>query len=94
MDVLYSLPKEVVLKISPNSLQIKKWLKVPLIMFAVLPAMVSSINELLMKIIGCILMDTDDYTNNYLWLLLFIPLLIFTAIRTLVYINYGIKYYD
>jgi len=93
MDVLYGLPKEAVSEISPNSMQLKTWLKMPLLLFTVLSAMVSSISELLMKIIGCVLMDTDNYTG-YFWLLLFLPLLIFTATRTLVYVNYGIKYYD
>lgn len=71
----------------------KAWLKVPLLMFTILSAMVSSISEMIMKIIGCILMEAEDWTD-YMWLLLFLPLLGLTATRTLVYVNYGIKYYD
>ena len=62
-------------------------------MFTMLPAMISSISELLMKIIGCILIEAEDW-SEYLWLLVFVPLLALTGVRTLVYVNYGIKYYD
>lgn len=93
MDVLYGLTKEAVQQISPQSMRTKKWLKVPLLIFATLPAMVSSISELLMKILGCILMEAEG-ASDYAWIALFFPLLILTGARTLVYINYGIKYYD
>lgn len=72
---------------------LKKWLKVPLLIFAILPAMVSSISELISKVMGCILMEATSWLD-YLWLLLFCPILAFTAYKTLIYINYGIKYYD
>lgn len=46
-----------------------------------------------MKCGGCVLKDAEHWTD-YLWLLLFVPLLAGTASLTLVYVNYGIKYYD
>lgn len=55
--------------------------------------MISSISELMMKLVGCILKDAEK-PIDYLWLLLFLPILIGTATRTLVYVNYGIKYYE
>ena len=55
--------------------------------------MVSSISELFVKIVGCIVKDAELW-SDYLWLLLFVPLLISTATITLIYVNYGIKYYD
>ena len=53
--------------------------------------MVSSISELFVKVCGCIVKDAELWTD-YLWLLLFVPLLISTATITLIYVNYGIKY--
>ena len=46
-----------------------------------------------MKCIGCTLKEAEVWTD-YLWLIVFLPPVVFTAQRTLVYINYGIKYYD
>jgi hypothetical protein len=57
MDILYGLPRESVELISPQSLRAKKWLKVPLLVFTMLSAMISSLSELWMKIIGCIIKD-------------------------------------
>ena len=68
-------------------------IKVPLLVFVTAAAMTSSISELMMKLVGCILKDAEE-PLDYLWLLLFLPILIYTATRTLVYVNYGIKYYD
>ena len=79
--------------VSPNSMSLKIWLKAPLLVFVTLAAMTSSISELFMKVIGCILKDAVNYTD-YLWLLVFLPLIAYSATRTLVYVNYGIKYYD
>ena len=79
--------------VSPNSMNLKIWLKAPLLVFVTLAAMTSSISELFMKVIGCILKDAVNYTD-YLWLLVFLPLIAYSATRTLVYVNYGIKYYD
>ena len=93
MDVLYSLPIESVRQVSPESLDLKKYIKVPLLIFATLPAMISSISELLMKIVGCVIKDAEEW-SDWWWLLLFVPLLAATGILTLIYINYGIKYYD
>ena len=94
MNTLYGLSFEAVQEVSPQSMTAKKYLKVPLLMFAILAAMVSSISELLMKVVGCILIADAEHWTDYLWLLLFLPLLILTATRTLVYVNYGIKYYN
>ena len=80
--------------ISPRSLFAWKWLKVPLIAFSFLSAMISSLSELSMKVMGVIMTADADRWTEYLWLILFIPMLVFTAILTLVYINYGIKYYN
>lgn len=46
-----------------------------------------------MKVIGCILKDAINWAD-YLWELPFLLGLIYTGLRTLVYVNYGIKYYD
>ena len=93
MDILYGLPKESVEQVSPQSLRLKNWLKLPLLVFVTAAAMTSSISELFMKVIGCILKDAEE-PSDYLWLLLFIPGLAYTGSRTMVYVNYGIKYYD
>ena len=93
MNILYGLPYDSIKMVSPKSLRLKVWLKAPLLIFTTLAAMVSSISELFMKVIGCILKDATSY-YDYLWLLLFVPLIAYTGSRTLVYVNYGIKYYD
>ena len=93
MSLLYGLPKSSVEEISPDSLKLKAIIKVPLLVFVTSAAMISSISELMMKLVGCILKDAEK-PLDYLWLLVFLPVLIFTATRTLVYVNYGIKYYD
>ena len=93
MDILYGLPRESVEQVSPQSLRLKYWLKLPLLIFVTAAAMTSSISELFMKVIGCILKDAEE-SSDYLWLLLFIPGLAYTGSRTMVYVNYGIKYYD
>ena len=64
-----------------------------MVLFALLAAMTSSLSFLNMKLIGCILKDAREQ-SDYAWLLIFIPCLAFTASRTLVYVNYGIKYFD
>lgn len=64
-----------------------------MLVFVNLAAMTSSMSELFMKILGCILKDAET-PYDYLWLLVFIPCLIYCATRTLIYVNYGIKYYD
>ena len=74
-------------------MQMKRFIKVPLLIFAMLPAMISSISELLMKIIGCIIKDAKEW-SDWWWLCLVGPLIALTGTKTLVYINYGIKYYD
>ena len=91
--MLYALPPESVALVSPRSQGLKKWLKVPMLVFAMLPAMVSSLSELFMKVAGVVLIKAQKPTD-YLWLLVFVPLLVLTAQRTLVYVNYGIKYYN
>ena len=93
MDVLYGLPKDSVKMVSPRSLWLKVWVKMPMILYVTTAAMVSSISELFVKVCGCIVKDAELWTD-YLWLLLFVPLLISTATITLIYVNYGIKYYD
>ena len=93
INVLYGLPRESVALVSPRSQGVKTWLKVPMLVFAMLPAMVSSLSELFMKVVGCILIGAEE-PADYLWLLVFLPLLVLTASRTLVYVNYGIKYYN
>jgi len=93
MDILYGLPMESIKRVSPNSVDLKIWLKAPMLIFVSCAAMTSSLSELLMKVLGCILKDAEEPTD-YLWLLFFIPCLLYTASRTLIYVNYGIKYYD
>jgi len=63
------------------------------LVFVNLAAMSSSISEMFIKIVGCVLKDAETWVD-YLWLIPFVMLLAFTGIRTLVYVNYGIKYYD
>lgn len=93
IKLLYGLPRDSVREVSPDSLGLKTVLKVPMLIFATAAAMISSISELMMKLVGCILKDAEKPVD-YLWLLLFLPILIGTATRTLVYVNYGIKYYE
>ena len=79
--------------VSPKSLRLKYWLKAPMMVFVTLAAMTSSLSEFFMKLVGCILKDAEEW-SDYAWLLLFVPCLAYSATRTLVYVNYGIKYYD
>ena len=79
--------------LSPDSLRLKLLVKMPMLVFANVAAMMSSMSEMFMKIIGCILKDAQEWTD-YAYLIIFVPCLAFTGARTLVYINYGIKYYD
>lgn len=64
-----------------------------MLVFVTSAAMTSSISELMMKLVGCTIKDAEE-PMDYLWLLVFVPILIYTASRTLVYVNFGIKYYD
>ena len=93
INVLYALPPDSVALVSPRTQGLKKWLMVPMLVFAMLPAMVSSLSELFMKVAGVVLIRAQKPTD-YLWLLVFVPLLVLTAQRTIVYVNYGIKYYN
>ena len=93
IEVLYGLPKESVMRISPESLTLKTWVKLPMVIFATLAAMTSSISELCMKVVGCIFFEAEVWTD-YLWLIPFLLILVLTAMRTLIYVNYGIKYYS
>ena len=72
---------------------LKIWLKIPMLIFVNLAAMTSAVSELFTKVAGLILKDAESW-YDYLWLLLFIPVLAYTATRTLIYINFGIKYYE
>ena len=55
--------------------------------------MVSSLSELFVKIVGAIIIHAEEW-SDLLWLLLFVPMLVTTATVTMIYVNYGIKYYD
>ena len=92
MDILYGLPKDSVKMISPDSLMLKTYNKFPLLIFTNLAAITSSMSEMSMKIMGCILKDAHDWVD-YVWVIPATACLIYTALRTLVYVNYGIKYY-
>ena len=87
------MPKDSLEIVSPQSKSLKLWLKAPMLFFVNMAAMVSSMSELFMKVGGCILKDAESW-EDYLWLILFIPILAYTATRTLVYVNFGIKYYE
>ena len=69
------------------------WVKLPMILYVTTAAMVSSLSELFMKIVGAIISSAEEWTD-LLWLLIFLPMLVTTATVTLIYVNYGIKYYD
>ena len=64
-----------------------------MILYVTTAAMVSSLSELFMKIVGAIISSAEEWTD-LLWLLIFLPMLVTTATVTLIYVNYGIKYYD
>ena len=64
-----------------------------MILYVTTAAMVSSLSELFMKIVGAIITSAEEWTD-LLWLLIFLPMLVTTATVTLIYVNYGIKYYD
>ena len=64
-----------------------------MILYVTTAAMVSSLSELFMKIVGAIITSAEEWTD-LLWLLVFLPCLVTTATVTLIYVNYGIKYYD
>ena len=64
-----------------------------MILYVTTAAMVSSLSELFMKIVGAILKDAEEW-SDYLYLLIFLPMLVTTATITMIYVNYGIKYYD
>lgn len=59
MDILYGLPMESIKRVSPNSVDLKIWLKAPMLIFVSCAAMTSSLSELLMKVLGCILKDAE-----------------------------------
>lgn len=93
IKILDEMPKSTLKIVSPKSKSLKLWLKAPMLIFVNLAAMTSSISELFMKVAGCILKDAESW-SDYLWLFLFAPILAYTATRTLVYVNFGIKYYE
>lgn len=64
-----------------------------MLVFVNLAAMTSSVSELFMKVLACLVKESDSW-YDYLWLLIVCPVLIYTGSRTLVYVNYGIKYYE
>ncbi len=87
------MPKSSLEIVSPKSMSLKFWLKAPMLVFVNLAAMTSSISELFSKVAGCIIKDSES-SSDYWWLLMCVPVLVFTATRTLVYVNFGIKYYE
>lgn len=93
IDVLYGLPKQSVKMVSPRSTRLKIWVKLPMILYVTTAAMVSSLSELFVKIVGAIIIDAEEFTDLF-WLLVFVPMLVTTATVTMIYVNYGIKYYD
>ena len=93
IDVLYGLPKDSVKMVSARSLWLKIWVKLPMILYVTTAAMVSSLSELFVKIVGAIIIHAEEW-SDLLWLLLFGPMLVTTATVTMIYVNYGIKYYD
>ena len=92
--ILNGLPKDLVEEISPQSLPLKRWLKLPMILSVLMAACLSSLSELWMKAVGLVLLYSGDDWRNYLWILLFIALVVLTAYLTIIYVNYGIKYYS
>ena len=68
MNLLNGLPRSSVLQISPDSQKLKTVIKIPLLVFVTAAAMTSSISELMMKLVGCILKDAQK-PLDYLWLL-------------------------
>jgi len=59
MDILYGLPKEFLMTVSPESQMLKTWMKLPLLVFVNLAAMSASMSEMFLKMVGCVLKDAE-----------------------------------
>jgi len=82
-----------VTEVSPASLALKKYIKMPLLLFVTGAAMLASLSDLQLKMVG------EIYNQAYTtadWLLLIGLILgiVFTAKFTIVYVNFAIKNYD
>ena len=80
-------------EVSPASLALKKYIKMPLLLFVTGAAMLASLSDLQLKMVG------EIYNQAYTtadWLLLIGLILgiVFTAKFTIVYVNFAIKNYD
>ena len=93
IQALNDLPVNLVKEVSPDSLDLKKYVKVPLLLFVIGASMLASISDLQLKLIGAIVEEANKATD-YLCLM---PLLVgvaYSASQTLVFVNQAMKYYD
>ena len=80
-------------EISKESTDLKKMIKVPMLLFVTGAAMLASLSDLQIKLITAVLEDAKE-AQDYLRL---VPLafgVAYTASSTLFYVNSAMKYYD
>ena len=84
---------EQVTEISPASLNLKKYIKTPLLFFVTGAAMLASLSDLQLKMVGTIY-DQAYATEDWLLIIGLILGIVFTSANTLVYVNHAMKHYD
>ena len=84
---------EQVSDVSPTSIRLKKYIKTPLLFFVTGAAMLASLSDLQLKMVGIIYEQAYD-TEDWFLLIGLVVGIVFTAKYTIVYVNYAIKYYD
>ena len=80
-------------EVSPASLSLKKYIKTPLLFFVTGAAMLASLSDLQLKMIGTIY-DQAYNTEDWLLIIALVVGIVFSAKSTLLYVNQAIKHYD
>jgi hypothetical protein len=79
--------------VSKESIDLKKMIKVPMLLFVTGAAMLASLSDLQIKLIGAVLEDATEM-QDYLRLIPLACGIAYTAPSTLFYVNSAMKYYD
>ena len=77
---------EQVEEVSPASLSLKKYIKTPLLFFVTGAAMLASLSDLQLKMIGTIY-DQAYSTEDWLLIIALVVGIVFSAKSTIVYVN-------
>jgi len=79
--------------VSPKSVSLKKYVKLPLLLFLSGAAMMVSLSDLSIKLAGAVI-DEAQEPGDYFRLVPLVGCIAYTVSQTLVFVNDAMKYYD